>query len=174
MIEVTHVDSTKALTWLEYHVRPHLRPDVSNYAKGRLRVWLRYEPMLFAPFEIRPALAITDYDWDKLHELTGFDFDYCLCTYSGANAIGISPHRDAGYATYEAMAWNISGTCKFSYWNNRQSFGAFPNTNDFPATGEASHVLELAPGDLVRFNCKNLHQAVPSANRWNINFWKKK
>jgi len=161
------IDTSNLLKWLET-LKPCLTSDVSNYAVGRQRLWLKVEPPLGnQPY--KPGFPINDKIWERLQEIIEWKFDYCLVTYSGDDAIGIRPHRDSSYADYEAMGLNISGTCKFSYWNSRKSFGFSKSTepNEFI-------VLDLKPGDLIRFNCKNLHSAEPSPDRWNMNFWKKK
>lgn len=162
--------------WLLAHVKAHLRPDVSNYAKDRLRKWLRIEPPLSPSRPYLPGLPVQDAVWDRLKELIEWDFDYCLVTYSGdEKAIGIDPHRDAGYADYEAYGLHICGECRFDYWMGRPTFGYGPSSQEHdPRKDDPTHSLVLVPGDLVRFNCKNLHSAAPGVKRWNLNFWKKK
>lgn len=174
--------------WLEQVVRKALRPDVSNYAKGRLRAWLGVEPMLFAPFETRPGLKVSPLILDRLKELIEWDFDFCLVTYSGdEKAVGIVPHMDAGYADFEARSIHVTGECRFDYWQNRETFGAGKVTGGFsldrktyqvlgpdgnPAA--ATHPIILKPGDVTRFNCKDPHAASPGVGRWNLNFWRRK
>ncbi len=175
MIRITkNIDTTKILTWCEKILRPQLTKDVSNYAVGRERLWLHHEPMLFKPFHTKPAVECHPKTWNRLRELIEWEFDYCLVTYSGTQGIGISPHRDAGYANYEAYGLNISGTCEFHYWNDRQSFTGGVSSGFAPHTQPATDILHLKAGDVTRFNCKNLHSATPSANRWAMNFWRKK
>jgi hypothetical protein len=150
--------------YLEDTCKSSLLPDVSNYAKGRLRLWLNKEPMLFSPFDIKPGFQVKDKIILRLQEIIEWDFDYALVTYSGdTNPIGIGPHRDAGYAAYEAMSINVSGECEFKFWPIRDSKG-----QDEPI------ITILKPGDVTSFNCKHLHSANPTVKRWNINFWKKK
>jgi hypothetical protein len=177
MIVITHNigDTTNLRGWLETHIRNNLRPDVSNYAKGRLRVWLDDEPSLTANVRISQGLRIPAGIRQRLRDLIKWDFDYALVTYSGDfEAIGIKPHRDARYADYEAVGLNVSGTCRFDYWAGRQSFGKSPNLIEYdPRYDAPTDCLNLAAGDVVKFNCKNLHSATPSKKRWNINFWRK-
>jgi hypothetical protein len=173
--------------WLESVVRPALSPDVSKYARGRLRVWLGDEPNLFAPFDTRPGLAVSERVLARLKELVEWDFDFCLATYSGdERAVGIAPHMDAGYADFEARSVHVSGECLFNYWENRATLGAGKVTGGFhldrttyevlkdgkPAA--PTHPLVLVPGNVTRFNCKDPHSASPGARRWNLNFWRKK
>jgi hypothetical protein len=192
MIEIykTLPNPEKLQAWLEKIVRPALRPDVSNYAKGRLRAWLGQEPMLFAPFDTKPGVPVDQKLLDRLAELIEWPFDFCLVTYSGdTTPVGIAPHMDAGYADFEAHSVHVSGQCRFDYWMNRPTLGRGPATGDFhldrtdytvrrsepdgrpvmPTT-----VALLQPGDVIRFNCKNPHAALPDVKRWNLNFWRRK
>jgi hypothetical protein len=167
----------KIQKWLEDSIRPHLTQDVSNYAKGRLRCWLGIEPALFSPFNIKPAVNVSLPILTRIREILGWDFQFALVTYSGdEEAIGISPHRDAGYADYEAYSINVSGEAKFDYWCDRQSFDGSHRGKLIRTSGitDPTHSLILKPGEVTRFNCKNLHSCTPSAKRWNINFWKAK
>jgi hypothetical protein len=169
------IETRGILAWLEKSVFNHLTHDVSSYARGRNRAWLRIEPPLGPTQSYREGLFVSDPIWYRLQEIINWEFDYCLVTFSGREIpIGIAPHRDSSYADFEAYGLNVSGNCKFSYWNDRESFSSSPSTGKFPLPGPPSHVLNLLPGDLVRFNCKNVHAAEPSINRWNMNFWKKK
>ncbi len=184
--QLANVDRLAA--WLEKIVRPALRPDVSNYAKGRLRVWLGEEPMLVAPFNTRPGLAVAENVVTRLKELVEWDYDFCLVTYSGdRTAVGITPHMDAGYADFEARSIHVTGECRFDYWCNRESFGKGPKIGGFDLDrqtyqvldrlgeeAEPTHALNLAPGSIVRFNCKDPHAATPGLKRWNLNFWRRK
>lgn len=174
--------------WLEGTVRPALTPDVSNYAKGRLRVWLCREPMLFAPFNVVPAFPVADNIMARLAELIEWRFDFCLVTYSGdAQPVGITPHYDAGYAAFEARSIHVSGECRFDYWMDRPEVGPCKGRDLFtldrktytvlgpdgkPADPTAS--VRLVPGEVTTFNCKNPHSATPGPRRWNINFWRAK
>jgi hypothetical protein len=174
MIEVlNYYDTTKMVTWLERDIKPFLTNDVSSYARGRARAWLGTEPMLFAPFKDVPAVQVHSTILPRLREIIDWDFHYCLVTFSGERATGISPHRDAGYADYEAYGLNIIGDCTFSYWNDRRYFGQGPSSGLAPATSPPTDVLKLQEGHIFHFNCKNLHSAEPSPNRWGMNFWRR-
>ena len=150
--------------WLDGQIRPALVPDVSAYASGRLRCWLRTEPPLSTSQHEKPGFKVQDGIWRRLEQLIDWPFDFCLVTYSGAMATGIEPHRDASYADYEAVGLNVTG-----------SFGQARDTHGYnPAKDAPTHVLELSPGNVIRFNCKNVHGAKPSAHRWAMNFWRRK
>lgn len=167
---------SKVEDWLNSYIRHYLKPDVSSYAKGRLRTWLQKEPTLTSPTRILTGTPVDDRILDRLRDLIGFPFDFCLVTYSGDDTpIGISPHRDASYADFEAYALHVSGECRFDYWQGRKAFGKAPNEREFDPKSEApTDSLLLSPGDVVHFNCKNVHAASPGVKRWNINFWKAK
>lgn len=175
MIEVcsTVPNPDRLAAWLDRTIRPHLRPDVSRYARGRLRAWLRVEPTLTSPTRRLPGVPVDDRVWSRLGELLGRPFDYCLVTYSGDDqAIGIGPHRDAAFADFEAFGLHASGEARFDYWMGRPAFGFAPDARAFdPARDDPTHSLVLSPGQVVRFNCKNLHAATPGPGRWGLNFW---
>lgn len=161
--------------WLRDQVRPHLKPDVSGYARGRLRAWLEVEPSLTNPVTHRPGLPVGSSTLNALATLIDWRFDYCLVTFSGdEQPIGITPHRDARYADFEARGLNVCGSCVFDYWEGRRSFGRGPAHKEYdPKTDAPTSRLQLKPGDCLRFNCKNLHAASPSADRWALNFWRR-
>ena len=178
MIEVyRRVDESicqRLKTWLETAITPRLRPDVSGYARGRMRAWLGVEPSLTDPVRLTPGVPLNESLKKRLADVIDWSYDYALVTYSGESVpIGITPHRDARYADYEAVGLNVSGTCEFRYWEGRQSFGKSRSVVEHtPSVDPPTHTLTLQPGDCVRFNCKNFHSASPSVDRWNINFWR--
>lgn len=164
----------KIQRWLESEIASSLRPDVSGYARGRMRAWLGVEPSLTDPVRLRSGVQVNDLVRRRLADAVDWIYDYALVTYSGdTTPIGITPHRDARYADYEAIGLNVSGICEFRYWEGRQSFGKSRSVVEHtPSVDPPTHTLTLQPGDCVRFNCKNFHSAAPSADRWNINFWR--
>jgi hypothetical protein len=82
-------------------------------------------------------------------EILGINYDFCLAHYSGDRSIGIQPHRDASYANREAYGINL-GRCDFTVGNN---------------------IYKLNGGEVYSFDCKTLHSADPSTNRWALNLW---
>lgn len=189
MIALQHIvpNPDRIVNWLDTTIRPVLKPDVSNYAKGRLRAWIGVEPMLFAPFDTKPAVPIDQKILDRLAEIIEWPFDFCLVTYSGdTDPVGIAPHMDAGYADFEARSIHLSGECQLDYWASRTTLGRSPQTTPFlvdrgtgvvSLTGQpvepTTRVL-LQPGQVTAFNCKCPHAASPGVRRWNANFWRKK
>lgn len=149
--------------WLESTIRPCLTPDVSNYAKGRLRCWLGTEPTLTKPARLLPGTEVDPRVLNRLAELISWPFDFCLATYSGDEiGVGIKPHRDAYFARHEARSLHLSGECLWSYWRDR---GGIELPHD---------ELLLEPGQVIAFDCKRLHAAAPGPKRWNLNFWRRK
>lgn len=156
----TDFDLTVVHVWLQQHKRD-LRPDPSHYAEGRLKFWFRKEPHLGRPGEVLPGVDCDDDSWARLQRLMGWDFDWCLITYSGDQTpVGITQHRDAAFTDREARGLNVSGTCAFEIWEGKAS--------DPPTR------FLLRPGDLITFDCKRLHAATPSVGRWCVNTWKSK
>lgn len=173
MIEVRHVDSTEIAVWCCRYLRPYLTPDVSNYARGRQRCWLGDEPPL-GKGSSKPGVPVDDATWSVLERWIEWRFDYCLVTFSGNDGIGILPHRDASFANYEGVGWNLSGQCCFRYWEERISFGRSLAVRRFGPDDPPTCTVEMVPGTLVRFNTKNLHSASPTDSRWGMNFWRAK
>jgi len=178
VIEITKIipgEMPALARWLEAEVKPQLTGDVSNYSKGRPRCWLRIEPGLISKIKDQPGVHTPNEYWEFLEWITGWRFDYCLVTYSGDETpVGITPHRDSGFADYEAYGLNITSTSEFRYWNARNSFGFSHPVRELTAYDPPTHVVEQTPGMVTRFNCKNIHAAIPQPKRWAMNFWRKK
>ncbi len=155
------------------NIKPSLIPDFSNYAKNRPRVWLGIEPSLNSSGKEKPGYPISSQTKQRLAEIIDWEWDFCLLIFSGPEAIGISPHRDASYADYEGRGFNITGTAEFHYWNDRKSFGKSPSTG-VKMTDPPTDIIQLGPDDCIKFNVKNPHAAIPAPNRWSMNFWRRK
>ena len=88
-------------------MRPSLRPDVSNYAKGRTRGWLEREMPLGKTQRERPGLK-APLLWDVLsaiwmrHLPEHLETGLAIC-----GEVGISPHRGASYARSITMSVNL-------------------------------------------------------------------
>ncbi|MFB2983402.1 hypothetical protein [Microseira sp. BLCC-F43] len=133
-----------------------MNPDVSNYAKGRYRLWLFHECNLKTG-EITKAY----YD-SRIYQFSQRVFPGCnigLLTFGGKHngftSHGkILPHRDHSYAMPIAKNVNL-GKAIFGY-------------------GDRDHKqYELSDGDIVEFNCKVFH-SVPKilSQEISIVFWK--
>ena len=101
---------------LEKNVLPHLQSDVSNYAKGRQRVWLPYE----APLGNQPFTAgLLDGEvWQWIVDRCakhGFKAQVALISKGG----NINPHRDTTFAAAWAMGFNL-GKCDWHIGKNHE------------------------------------------------------
>ncbi len=177
MLQVLHTlpNADRIVTWLDRTVRPELRPDVSNYARGRLRCWLGVEPPLSSSQRERPGFDAGQAVLDRLAELIEWDFDFALVTYSGDDrAIGIGPHRDAGYADFEGRGVSLNGECRFRHWDDWAGLGRSRRLANSTSEDPPTTVLDMQPGQVIAFNVKDLHAADPGPGRWGINFWRRK
>jgi len=150
---------------------PHMNEDVSSYAKGRKRVWLGREWSLnerkfFSAPDSETANKILSWSQDVIKEFSDWQPEIGLLTWSGKSGIGINPHRDDSYADYESWGINLIGECEFEY---RLGYKGFTWTKE-KETGIKS--VNLIPGSVWQFNCKNLHSAKPSPKRLGLNLWR--
>ena len=91
-----------------------------------------------------------------------FKVDFILITYSGEQASGINWHRDASYA--KALAGTINlGKCSFGM---RERSGTYS-----PDSEEKEQWITLTGGEVVTFDCKHPHCAIPDPNRRAIHCW---
>lgn len=140
---------------LEKNVLPHLQSDVSNYAKGRQRVWLPYEaPLGNQPFI--PGLMDGEvWQWivDRCAKY-GFRAQVALISKGG----NINPHRDTTFAAPWAMGFNL-GKCDWHIASTRDA-------------KKPDYTMNLSGGEVFKFNSKHVH-AVTNAlpDRWSINVW---
>ena len=144
---------------------PHLAPDVSNYARGRTRVWLQHEGPLSQYRDYGPGLkdaklwAWLEQCWTRASYAGKPDLGLALY-----GNIGIRPHRDATYAHCAALTVNL-GAVDWGWQNNR---------NGQPA----EHLLDwttLDAGELLAFDCKHVHASRKlAATRWAIVLWQAK
>lgn len=64
-----NIDTSRILSWITKEIKPKLVPDVSNYAKGRMRAWLRIEPPLSPTQGHKSGIEVSDAIWDRLQEI---------------------------------------------------------------------------------------------------------
>lgn len=145
-----------------------MRPDVSSYARGRMRTWLNIHwDLKERKFSRSSDCFANDRLWAIMKDIWP-QADIGLLTYSGIeNPKGIALHRDDSYADYESYGIHLSGTCEFIYMGGYRNF-FWENQQD----PEVRQSHQLKPGDVFRFNCKNRHSAVPGPERYAINLWK--
>jgi hypothetical protein len=145
--------------------------DVSNYAPGRLRCWFPYEAPLSPK---RPWIKQDDHHaiefWirEELSKITDWQPEVFLITNACTKKVGISWHRDAFYADYEAWGINIVGQSEFGY---EDGYPEYHWSEDRLEPTKFKTILE--PGDLLQFNCKNRHRANPlTEKRISIQMWR--
>lgn len=143
-------------TIINYLQQLPLKSDPSTYSKGRLLCWINKKPLLYIRrdcLKLAKSAHIDSLIPNLCEGLLDFKVDYILVTYSGLEACGINWHRDSTYAAPIAATINL-GPCKFGLNNNKQE-----------------QWLDLVGGEVITFNCKQLHCAIPSPNRWAIHCW---
>jgi hypothetical protein len=142
-----------------------MKEDKSNYARNRKIQWIGVEPQLFATQDTLKTAkkAYQDARITKFCELImPFKVDFILLTYSGDQASGINWHRDASYA--KALAGTINlGKCSFGM---RERSGTYS-----PDSEEKEQWITLTGGEVVTFDCKHPHCAIPDPNRRAIHCW---
>jgi len=162
---ISPANQDKIVAHLEQHIDPVLQRDVSNYAPGRRRAWLQYEPTLVRDYTLKPAHR-DERIWNYFTQILPGRID---CGLISRGPVGISMHRDASYAAYKAYGVNLGETVTFGYRECYSDFRWSKNANNnAPLTS-----ITLEPGDVYEFCCKNPHGILSdiSENRWSINFW---
>ena len=152
--------SLDVIDHLNKNLAPHLSQDVSNYAKGRKRVWLEYEAPLSNSQAFKPATHNSKL-WKWLKEVaskSGMPVPQLgLAVYGDT---GIQLHRDASYANPLALSINL-GKVEFLFDDNRQG-----------KTNKNIRQHNLDSGEIILFDCKHRHAAInPNRNRWSIILW---
>ena len=129
----------------------HATPEKAHCAKGRMNFWLQAEPN-YSTKTYMPA-----YQDDRL-------WQFCKRIMPNADLAqifygnqGIDWHRDAAYANNTAVIINL-GKCD---WQLK------PN-------GVAIESHQLTGGEIITFNCKQLHRCIPSSDRIGIGLWSAK
>lgn len=138
-------------------LKPKMELDVSNYAKGRRRLWLFHESNLR-----NTELTRAFFDkrlWDFCQRV----YPGCnigLLSYGGEDSTGlIDWHRDHSYSQPIARTINL-GEAIFGYDLNRQ--------------GGDRKEFKLNDGEIIEFNCKHPHALlkIVSNERFSINLWR--
>jgi hypothetical protein len=148
---------------LESH-REALTPDVSNYAKGRLRYWLQYQALLRRDGGYTNDAVRDEELWAFLQQIYP-EAQLGLAIYG---EVGIGPHRDHTYADPHGVAINLGEVEGWSYQNRRTSLALYPELPDAPTT-----IFHPRVGAVWHFNTKNLHAVInPAPDRWAVFLWK--
>jgi hypothetical protein len=138
---------------------PLMTDDVSNYSKGRKRIWLFHEVNLSNGEVTRGFFD------QRLWQFCQKVFPGCnvgLMSYGGKDLASdglIGFHRDHSYSQPIARTVNL-GESIFGYDLNRQG-------------GDVKY-YKLGDGEIIEFNCKHRHSLVEikSDIRFGINLWK--
>ena len=147
--------------YLDHIDHAQFSPDKSNYAKGRLRLWLKQE------WSLKDRILIPGYQdnalWEYCNNIyrmtTGQDADLALIAKGG---IGIDWHRDDSYASEMAISINLSSIA-YEWGFDHIREGGQPKT----------HLLDS--GAITLFHCKHKHAALGSdPERYSINIWRLK
>jgi hypothetical protein len=169
MLQIIHL-SNQTITTIRAELESldhHLQADVSNYAKGRMRLWLKWQYNL-KDGGISPAIEPSQRLWNyctAICKLTKFEPDLGLVAKGNT---GISLHRDARYADFKAVSIQI-GKAEWTYDCQYPAYGWVPNEKKNPSNPETIVLEDCA----VVFNCKNPYTARPlSEDRYSINLWK--
>ena len=146
-----------------------LKADVSNYAKGRQRIWIGMEPFLGADrSKDRPGHVddkVFDYCTRVFKDF--FAVSYILVTFSTEQATGISYHRDAGYCKGSRKGEPVK-----EYAGTINLGGALFGIKDRAEKNE--QLFELTGGEVIVFDSKAPHFCNPQPNRWAIHCWQGK
>jgi hypothetical protein len=133
-----------------------MEPDVSNYAKGRLRAWFPR------------AWDLRDKRWTDEAVLPDHDrlWDWTQRKFQGVHValvhteVGIRFHRDDTYSTPVAFGANFGAPIRFSI-----------RADNYWSTAPSVEVI-IKPGELYKFVCKMPHQAeILGEGRWGMNAW---
>lgn len=148
---------------LEYN----LKPDMSNYAKGRSHFWIDYKWDLRHK-KLREG-AIHAVQMPRLKQfMAKLNIHYDL----GFAALGgITWHRDDIYCDWVAYTLNLS-TKPFK-WGYAANYSQLYYRNFVKQNYKAEkQIITLEPGDIIRYNCKNPHATLSSqSDRWGLTFW---
>jgi len=157
----------EVVDYLNSNIEEDLGVDISNYAKGRRRVWLQYEAPL-SPIQPWKHGHKDEYLWDFV--LT------TMAPYGAVPELGlvskggqIEFHRDASYAEFKAFAINLGKVT----WEYEQSYPGYSWVAEkFLVDPPKLTTFEMTGGEVFQFNSKNRHRAVNvDPERWAFNMW---
>lgn len=167
MLKKIHTIKAKNQARIRTHLeefKPLLKNDVSRYANGRQRFWIRAEWDLQKKC-FHPAIDIPRLD--RYLKAIGIEYDLGLIAYG---SVGIDWHRDDSYAEYPAISINLSS--QPYAWGYQACYPGYFWSRQVVAERK---IYQLQPGDIIKFNCKNPHAAIGrDSDRWSINLWKVK
>lgn len=160
-MEIIHTFNPDRVSEIISHLETlthNLSKDKSSYAKDRKVFWLNQEPSFGKETFYKPGIQ-DDRLWNFIQKITSSKANCALA----AKGAGIDWHRDASYAAPEAWLLNLGP----AVWEFN------PDRNGKPSDSNIIRA-ELVGGELIRFNCKHLHRAIASQDRWAIGIWQPK
>ena len=130
---------------------PLAQPEKAKCARNRLNLWLKAEPN-YSTKKYMPAFE-DERLWTFIKRVNP---DAALAQiYFATGGIGIDWHRDATYAKPEAYIVNLGKVCLESRDRSDKLTS-----------------LELTGGEIIKFNSKHLHRAIPREDsRIGIGIW---
>lgn len=137
--------------YLNAHLLPLATAEQARCAKGRLNLWLQAEPD-YRSKKYLPAHTDSRV-WQFCQQI--YPAAALAQIYFARGGIGIDWHRDAAYAKPKAFICNLGEVC-------------------LQTKSPDGHLvsLDLTGGEVVEFNAKWLHRAIPKADdRIGIGIW---
>ena len=136
--------------YIRDHLMPLSTPETAKCARGRLNLWLQAEPDYAGKY--RKAHAD-----QRLWRLCQHIYPTAALAqvYFATGGHGIGWHRDNDFAQSKAYILNLGAVCLQTKLENGRLIS-----------------LELTGGEVLQFNCKLQHQAIPrSEDRIGIAIW---
>lgn len=139
---------------IKAHIRDHLMPlatpEKAKCARGRQQLWIQAEPDYKGKYRKAHADQRLWRFCQHIYPAAGL-----AQIYSSAGNHGISWHRDHAFAQSKAYIVNLGTVCLQTKLENGRLIS-----------------LELTGGEVIQFNCKLQHQAIPrSKTRIGIAIW---
>lgn len=168
---VEESNQTALCAYLEKTYPPILKPDVSNYAKGRQRIWLEKEATLVKDWKLLPGHKdVKLWSW-IVRELSQFGWEPQLGLIA-QGPVGIDLHRDATYADW--MGYNINLGEDIT-WLYRECWSDYRWSQDCNTDAPITKI-QVPKGAIIRFCVKNPHGVGSpiTDKRWSLNLWRLK
>jgi hypothetical protein len=160
---ISNTTKEQIIDYLNTNIEPLLTERPYGAAKGRMQIWLNYEPELAQNPDFYPA-HIDQRIWSYIQKLAPAWFEPHVALITKGGPIG--RHRDASYADYPAMSINL-GSVTWHYENCRPNYSHKSTCDSAPPMS-----ANLTGGEVFMFNCKNPHWVTDvDPQRWSINVW---
>ena len=173
---IEHQEFVEFTDLLNAH-KDKLEADVSNYAKGRSKLWLNHQ------WDLKDKVFTPGVQDSKIWDICKQWFPEADLGLAAYGSIGITPHRDDSYADFRCVGINLGWIESWYYdggdpsggrQENLGNDGRYPEyrwTRDQYRTMPRTYTM--GPGTVFEFNCKNPHGCNgPAKDRWGIFLWK--